>query len=157
MGLNEVTSQGKLQPFQVRPCWQERKLLPSALRASTSVCSEDGTSLSSLPTQRVWGELRAHGTGSLPIGGGEALRAWQSPYVKGSQTPAHFLFYFLLHISVAVGSGIPSQLITWALAALAHELFCLALFSLQMCFKLTFPSTALLGSGRKGRAVATLI
>lgn len=132
MGLNEVTSQGKLQPFQMRPCWQERKLLPSALQASASVCSEDRISLSSLPTQRVWGELRAHCTGCLPTGGGEALKAWQSPYVKGSRTPAHFLFYFLLHVGVAVGSGIPSQLITWALAALAHDYFVL-LFFLYKC------------------------
>ena len=48
--------------------------------------------------------------------------------------------------------GVTSELNRWTLEAQTHSLFGLALFSLQICFKLAFPTPASLGSGaRLGR------
>lgn len=154
--MNEVTSPRHLLSFQL---WHVRKCLLSGLHISASVCEADRASLGPLPTQGCWGHICAHCTWYVLV----------SPHRRRHLEPDDFcplkvhrrspttLFYFLLHSSVTVGSGSPSQLITWAIAALACKLFLSwPLFPLQMYFKLTFPSTVPFGSGGKEIAVATL-
>lgn len=154
--MNEVTSPRHLLSFQL---WHVRKCLLSGLHIFASVCEADRASLSPLPTQGVLG---AHLCSLYMVHGlspqeGRHLEPDDFCPRKVHRRSPHCLFYFLLHSSVTVGSGSPSELITWAIAALACKLFCLGLFfPLQMYFKLTFPSTVPFGSGGKEIAVATL-
>lgn len=126
--MNEVTSPRHLLSFQL---WHFRKCLLSGLHISASVCEADRASLSPLPIQGVLG---AHLCSLYmvdilsPQEEGRPLEPDDYCPRKVHRLSPRFLFYFLLHSSMTVGSGSPSQLITWAIAALACELFCLALF-----------------------------
>ena len=126
--MNEVTSPRYLLSFQL---WHFRKRLLSGLHISASVCEVDRASLSPLPTQGVLGAhlcLLYMVDVLSPQEEGRPLEPDDYCPQKVHRLSPRFLFYFLLHSSMTVGSGSPRQLITWAIAALACELFCLALF-----------------------------